>query len=414
MLMPKKRAVVPVATRPNASVPKRIIAYSSLFPSAESPNAGVFIKERLVRLSKRLPVCVVAPVAWSPFDWIIRLKRPDFRPRPKAFEVMEGVEVFRPKFLSFPGVLKGLDGVFMAFGTRRLLGKLVTRGNSIIDAHFLYPDGYAATANAKALKQKSVITLRGSKDSSLMGTELEKHLRSAALRADHLISVSRALVDDVAVKLVGDALKVTLVGNGVDLKKFSRKETDVARQRLGLEQDSKLLLSVGNVVPLKGFHRLVECMPELLRWNPKLILLIVGHVPAQGSNMPELRAQIKSLNLSNHVRFIGRQTQEELAWYYSAADLFVLATQYEGWANVFLEAMACGLPVVTTRVGGNAEVLDNEGLGTLVEFWDAEKFTDAIKTALSRNWDLEHIINYAKASQWDQRIDQLLAIYGDL
>jgi teichuronic acid biosynthesis glycosyltransferase TuaC len=393
---------------------KRIIAYSSLFPNAVSPNSGVFIKERLFRLSKHLSVCIVAPVAWSPFDWIIRLRRPGFRPLPKGFEVIEGVEVYRPRVLSFPGVLKQFDGIFMALGTRRLLSQLVKRGESIIDAHFLYPDGYAATLNARSLKQKSVITLRGSKDSSLMGTVLEKKLRLAARRADHLISVSQALVDDVALKLVDVPEKISLVGNGVDLDKFLRKDRAQARLRLGLNPNAKVLLSVGNIVPLKGFQRLLDCLPALLAWEPNLVLLIVGHAPAQGSNLGALQAQIKASNLQKHVKFCGRQAQEELAWYYSAADLFVLATQYEGWANVFLEAMACGLPVVTTRVGGNAEVVGSEALGTIVEFWDTPKFIDAIKTALTRQWDTEQIMDYAKASHWDRRIDQLIAIYGDL
>jgi glycosyltransferase involved in cell wall biosynthesis len=92
---------------------------------------------------------------------------------------------------------------------------------------------------------------------------------------------------------------------------------------------------------------------------------------------------------------------------YGAADVFVLATAYEGWANVLLEAMACGLPVVTTRVGGNEEVVSSAALGELVEYWDAEAFAAAIERALLRDWDRETIIAYARSNSWDRRIDLL-------
>ncbi len=94
----------------------------------------------------------------------------------------------------------------------------------------------------------------------------------------------------------------------------------------------------------------------------------------------------------------------------SAADVFVLATSYEGWANVFLEAMACGLPVVTTRVGGNAEVVCSPVLGTIVNFGDRAALTAALDEALCRHWDRQRIIEYAKANTWDRRIAMLLEV----
>ncbi|MFP5407200.1 MAG: glycosyltransferase, partial [Gammaproteobacteria bacterium] len=108
------------------------------------------------------------------------------------------------------------------------------------------------------------------------------------------------------------------------------------------------------------------------------------------------------------VRFAGRQPQNELKWFYGAADVFVLATAFEGWANVFLEAMACGLPVVTTRVGGNAEVIVDRSLGELVDWWNAAVFRDAIDRALRADWDRNAIIAHARANTWDERIERLI------
>jgi teichuronic acid biosynthesis glycosyltransferase TuaC len=392
-------------------MPDRIIAFSSLFPSAVSPNAGLFIKERLVRLSKRIPLTVVAPVAWSPFDWLIRLKRPNFRPMPVFREDVEGVPVYRPRFLSIPGILKGLDGWLMARACRRLLKNIGANNRTVIDAHFAYPDGYAAGLCAQSTNSKLTITLRGSKDANLMQTSLRPKVKRALDRADHIISVSNRLVLDVAEPLGQATEKVTLVGNGVDLDKFQCKDKAWARGQLNLPQQSKILIGVGNLIPLKGFQRLLPVIAAVRQTHPEIILMIVGGAPAQGSNLQELEALISELGLKDNVRLCGRQTQSELSTFYSAADLFVSATEYEGWANVLLEAMSCRLPIVTTRVGGNEEVLRSPELGILVDYWDSQQFAQAVLDGLARQWDLQAISDYAKASHWDHRIDQLVELY---
>jgi glycosyltransferase involved in cell wall biosynthesis len=108
------------------------------------------------------------------------------------------------------------------------------------------------------------------------------------------------------------------------------------------------------------------------------------------------------------VTFLGAQPPEALSAILSSADVFVLATRMEGWANVFLEAMACGLPVVTTRVGGNAEVVCRPELGTLVPFGDGPALGRAIADALGKSWDCEEIITYARENSWDDRVAALV------
>jgi glycosyltransferase involved in cell wall biosynthesis len=98
----------------------------------------------------------------------------------------------------------------------------------------------------------------------------------------------------------------------------------------------------------------------------------------------------------------------------SAADVFVLATRNEGWANVFLEAMACGLPVVATDVGGNAEVVCSPELGTIVPFGDGVKLREALDDALRCTWDSAAIRRHAQANTWDRRVDELLRAFADV
>jgi glycosyltransferase involved in cell wall biosynthesis len=120
---------------------------------------------------------------------------------------------------------------------------------------------------------------------------------------------------------------------------------------------------------------------------------------------------VRQQGLDQHVRFLGPIAPDGLRVPLSAADVFVLATRYEGWANVFLEAMGCGLPVVTTRVGGNAEVVSRPELGMLVPFGDAQALRDAIDQALATPWDRAEIRRYAAENTWDRRIDVLLQTF---
>ena len=117
----------------------KLLVYCSLFPSKKRPNAGVFIRERMFRVGQELPIIVVSPVPWFPFQGVIRYWKPYFRPQPDKFEVQQGVEVYFPRFFSIPGVFKSWDGFFMALGSWSILRKHRNEFN-IIDTHFAYPE----------------------------------------------------------------------------------------------------------------------------------------------------------------------------------------------------------------------------------------------------------------------------------
>jgi teichuronic acid biosynthesis glycosyltransferase TuaC len=388
--------------------PLRIMVYSSLFPNSVNKNAGVFIKERMFRLGMKIPIVVVAPQAWSPFDGILRKFWPGYRELSAEYEVLEGVEIYRPKVFSVPKYFKNLDGWFMARGSRTVVDRLYkTFSPTIIDAHFGYPDGYAASQLAAKYNLPLTITLRGSKDLRIMGTPEQTLLKKGLGSASAVICVSKELRDNVALKLEVNPHKIRLIGNGVDTDKYSRKDRTSARTTLGLDQGAKIILSVGNLIELKGFSRTIALLPALIQEYPSLLLLIVGGEVPGDNTLTKLKEQVSDLKLTNHVLFFGRIPPQNLPIFYSAADLFVLATRYEGWANVFLEAMACGLPVVSTRVGGNPEVISNSQVGTLVEFWNEEAALEAVRLALAKNWDQQAIINYAQSNSWAQRLVQL-------
>jgi glycosyltransferase involved in cell wall biosynthesis len=134
---------------------------------------------------------------------------------------------------------------------------------------------------------------------------------------------------------------------------------------------------------------------------------VVGGASPEGDWSAVLRQRTVELGLQDCVKFLGALAPEELKVPLSAADVFVLATSNEGWANVFLEAMACGLPVVTTDVGGNAEVVADGRLGMLVPFGDRDQLAWAMSEALRRDWDRDYIVAHAAANSWNQRVDML-------
>lgn len=170
----------------------RLLVYSSIFPSTVTPTVGTPVWERMSRIGRHVPMVVVSPQAWSPLDWLVRWFRKTYRPISSPHEIIEGVEIFRPRILSIPRFFKGLDGWLMAMGSRGMVRKVVREFNpTIIDAHFLYPDGYAASLLASENKLPLTITIRGSKDARLVDGPRGKQLRAAMESATTLIAAWR-------------------------------------------------------------------------------------------------------------------------------------------------------------------------------------------------------------------------------
>jgi glycosyltransferase involved in cell wall biosynthesis len=385
-----------------------ILVWSSLFPNPAQPQAGIFIRERMFRVGAHLPITVISPQPWFPLQGLIRFFRPHFRPTLPRFERQLGVDVYRPRYFSVPGMLKSLDGSFMARGAYRTVRALHRAGRvDLIDAHFAYPDGYAAVAVARRVAVPSTITLRGTESRHAQAAGLRRRLVAALSQATRVFAVSESL-RALAISLGIAAERVRTVGNGVDSDKFAPHACAAARIALGIPADAKVLITVGGLVERKGFHRVIACLPRLLGTFPTLHYLAVGSAGPEGDYSAHLQAQVQELGLTERVHFLGALPPLRVCEALSAADVFVLSTRNEGWANVLLEAMACGLPVVATDVGGNAEVICRADLGTIVPFGDGDALARALAQALGQNWDRAAIRRYAEENDWQQRVTTLL------
>ena len=384
----------------------KLLIFSSLFPSQQRPNAGIFIRERMFRVGQQIPLTVVSPVPWFPLDCIIRYWKPGFRLKPDYREEQNGVTIFYPRFFSIPVLFKSCDGFFMALGSLPTLMRLRSQFN-LIDAHFAYPDGYAATLLGKWFKVPVTITLRGTEVPLSKMPGRKSRMLAGLKAATRIFSVSESLKQYVG-SLGAETEKICVVGNGVDVTKFYPLDKQSARVKLDLPESAKVLISVGGLVDRKGFHRVLEVLPDLIAQYPNLIYLIVGGESPEGNIRLQLENQVTALHLEDHVRFLGAYPPEKLNIPLSASDLFVLATANEGWANVFLEAMACGLPVITTDVGGNQEVVKNNRLGRVVPFGDSALLLAALSEGLGIDWDARAIIQYAMDNAWETRVTVLI------
>jgi glycosyltransferase involved in cell wall biosynthesis len=375
-----------------ASEPIRLLVFSTVFPNAAQPHHGIFVRERMRGLPKEVEVRVVAPAPWFPF---VSGLRPGFRPSVPKEEMQDGVRVLHPRFLSIPRFGKSLDGLFLFLGSLPTLIRLRRDFRfDAIDAHFIYPEGLAAALLGKVFRVPVLITLRGMLPLLVRYRLRRPQLRFALRHAPRIIAVSGSLKED-AVRLGIAPDRVRVIENGINPELFRPLDRIEARRSLGLPEDGPLLVSVGTLSPRKGFHLVMEAMAAL---RSDLRFAIVGGDGAEGAMEAELRSLAARLGLEDRVIFAGPRSRAELAAWYSAADVFVLASGHEGCPNVVLEALACGTPVVATPVGNVAELLTPE-VGIVAER-QVPELAAAIEKALARDWDRQAVRARIESRTW--------------
>ncbi len=390
----------------------RVLVLSSVFPSRARPTYGIFVRERVRHVAGRADTVVVAPVPWFPLNRWIRGRQYAGTP---WIEHDGGLTVYHPRFFCIPGVGKCLDGMFYFLS---LVPFLVWLRRShrfdVIDAHFSYPDGVAAVLLGKVLRRPVVLTIRGSHDVRHAGYAMRRPQIRAALRAAAAVIAVSGSLGRFATDIGLGRERIRVIPNGVDPSRFFPSDRSEARARLGLPVDRAILLGVGGLVEGKGHHRVVDALPALLARRSDLLYVILGDGGLDGRYRRALEERIARYSLGAHVRLVPPRPHEEIRLWLAAADLFCLATRNEGWCNAITEALACGLPVVTTRVGGNAELVRDGRDGLLVPFWDEAEFRHAVLRALATEWDRAEIARRAACNGWHRAADEVLAVFAQV
>jgi glycosyltransferase involved in cell wall biosynthesis len=386
---------------------KGVLTFTNLFPSAAMPTHGLFVQERMRRVMARLREHggetawqVVAPVPRVP-SWFPAGDR-RFERLPEQ-EVVGGVTVHHPRYRHWPGLV-GRQAAAMAAGALPTVAGICRSGRWVIDAHYLWPDGVAAAEIARQLELPLLLTARGSDLNVLAGRRgIAARIATAGREAFACLAVSGALCDRFAAVTGLRREHVVEVRNGVDLERFRPGDRNAARARLGLPLEGRLLLGVGRLVSGKGFDVAVRALAML---PPDVSLALVGDGPER---QPLLAAG------GGRVHCLGALGPDLVAEAYRTADLLVLPSEREGWPNVVTEALASGLRVVATRVGGMPEILgdprpDDRSLGALVEPGDDAAFAAAIASVLSVPADGAQVRAFAERWSWEQPVRMLAGI----
>jgi glycosyltransferase involved in cell wall biosynthesis len=383
----------------------RLLTFSSLFPNAARPNHGVFVENRLRHLvaSGEATSLVVAPVPWFPFrgawfgEWARHARAP-------ARETRHGLRVLHPRYPVIPKLGMSLAPLLLYSAMLPVLRGLLDDGERFdaIDAHYFYPDGVAAVWLGRRFGLPVVVTSRGTDVNLIPRYRIPRRLLRRAIHdASALVAVSSAL-KSALLELGAPDDKVTVLRNGVDTALFRPPEDrNAVRARLGLTRPT--LISVGLLIERKGHHRTIEAM----RLLPEFDLLIVG----EGPERERLSALVRGLGLTDRVRLLGARPHEALPALYGAADASVLASSREGWANVLLESMACGTPVVASPIWGNPEVVREAAAGVIAEANTPDRIAAGVLRLFAAGPDRAATRAYAERFSWDETTAGQLALF---
>jgi teichuronic acid biosynthesis glycosyltransferase TuaC len=379
-----------------------VLTYTSLFPNSEMPEHGIFVARRMAAFAEVTEhrVEVVAPVPYFP-PFIPAPARWKAWARVPGSETRDGLRVRHPRYLNPPVVGMRHYGRLMAAGTGATLARLLAGEFKfdVIDAHFAYPDGYAALRIAEKLERPVVVSARGAdvyrnnKFPSIVPL-----LREVTARAARFIAVSRELADDL-VALGAPPDKVHVIPNGIDSNVFHPVDREEARRALGLDPRDRWLVVVASLSPHKGHRFVIEALRGTGLGRVRAERIKVAFI-GQGRERETLLAEVEAAGMGDIIKFVGQVAPPQLKHWYSAAELKVLASTQEGSANALLEALACGVPVVASRIGENGAAVREGENGYLIHLRDVAGLGRAIEASLARRWDRERIARDGSRRDW--------------
>ncbi len=350
-----------------------------MYPSPVSWTAGIFVHEQaraLVELGH--DVRVVSPKAWAP----------PLLPRWKTFrevagaDTVDGIPVLYPRKLTLPGARLGhRNSDAMSFAISGPLRRIRRRwAFDVIHAHMVVPDGWAAARIGAELGVPVVATAHRADvlDVPAQGPRSRERVVEAIEDIGQICSVSQAIAE-AANALATPRRPIQIVPNGADTRIFVARSQADARAHLGLPDDGPIVSFVGKLVPRKGVDTLIEAMGILGRRPGGAPLLVAAGV---GELREGLEARARELGVGDRVRFPGKVPHDDVGWWMSAGDVFVLPSLSEGLPTVVCEAMNCGRPVVATAVDGTPEIVRDGETGILIPTGDAPALAAALARVL--------------------------------
>jgi glycosyltransferase involved in cell wall biosynthesis len=391
----------------------KLLFVSNLFPNGSEPTRGMHNAQQVAALSKRCEIKVVSPMH-----------------QPVPDETWQGVPVTHPRFVHVPLFSRSLNGWLFS----RAIEPVIRRERpDIILVNWAYPDAYGVMLVANKLKLPFATTVQGSDVNVFFQNPTRKRQVLHALRASRAVFCrSEALRETLAT----EGVAATTVYNGVDRQRFRLINRAEACRAFGLDPKGRRILYVGNLLPVKGPSVLADGFQYLLCHShagqspdarPQgiagaceepscygktgnfgdldVIFLGTGSEAASLHNAFCMFVATSTNAASRDgyptVFLLGARPHEEIPLWMNACDVLCLPSLSEGLPNVALEAMACGLPVVASRVGGVPEIVRDGVNGLLVPRSNPVALADALQRALATKWDREAIRASVSQFDWD-------------
>lgn len=280
----------------------------------------------------------------------------------------------------------------------------------LIHAHRLDINGYIG-ANLKEIYGSSLVLNTHGSDVYELPFRDKYYLNITKFminKADHIIAVSKS--DAECLLALGASPKmISIVPTGFDDHVFRPYPMSIARSNLNLPQDKMIILCVATLHEVKGHTYLLDAISIVSKMRDNVILVIVG----SGPMFRVLERKVKELGLIN-VLFAGYKNHDEVPLWMNAANIIILPSLNEGLPTVITEAMACGKPVIGTRVGGIPDIISSEELGVIVDPKDPIALSDAIIYAISKEWKEETILNHSNTYSLSHLTDKILNVYENI
>ncbi len=386
---------------------KRLLSLATLYPNASAPRFGAFVARSLEALAARddWQVTAINPIGVPP----VRFGRYRALAAAAVSGVEHGVSVHRPTFPLIPRYGAAFNPRLIARAVLPLARRLHAEAPfDLVDAQFFYPDGPAATHVAGALGLPFAIKARGA-DIQYWGRRgyALRQMREAARDASALLAVCEALVEDMAA-LGLPREKIHVHYTGLDRDLFHPLDRIECRRRaaahfgLDLPAGSALLATVGALIPRKGQEFVIRALPAL----PEAQLLLIG----TGPDRDKLHELAFDLGVAERVHFLGSLDHTLLPVVLSAADAMVLPSASEGLANAWVEALACGCPLVISDAGGARELMTSPQAGRVVAR-EPEAIAGAVNALLANPPNRESVAATVERFSWPAHAETLDGIY---
>lgn len=390
----------------------RILEVCQDFPNKFYPYSGIFVKQAVDAIFKKgieievvSPKAYVIPMKGFPFHEFSKLPKKEFKE----------YRIHYPRYI-YPvpkRIIYSIAGSSYSFFVSRYIKKEITKPD-LIHAHYPYPDGFGMMKMAKYWGVPLIIHVRGTVVRRIIAWKGPRpKIIEAMTFADKILCTSQELKLR-CVNLGIERYKIGVVPNGVDANKFRPMDKNKIRKRLNLPLDKRIILFVGYLWPIKGLNYLIDAIPGIVKKRPNSLFLFIG----QGHLKNKMIKKCRRYDVEKNVRFLGGKEHDEIPIWLNASDMLILPSLSEGRPNVVLEAMACGIPVIATRVGGTPELVENGFNGVLVEPKDSGGIKNGILTLLADECLRERMGRNGREKilrdrlTWEKYAEKTIEVYG--